>query len=434
MRVQGLLLTSLSILAVVVGCSTHDPSEQSVAQTGQAVQGGTTDATHTYAVGLCGGTKGSCFNFCSGTLITPNLVVTARHCVDQSPKLVNCTQNPTFGPQSRPTNTIYVTTNTSASTGAGSGPGWHNVKEILRPTGDALCGQDIALLVLSDLVSSSEATPAIPGIQYDMGDARYTGRYVAIGYGITSPSPGGDSTGGTRRILEENRVTCIPGDANIPCPAGLEHNEFIGDDGVCSGDSGSGAFEQSSFDSGKPVSWGIASRAGESQDGTQCLTSIYTRLDQFRDLVVAAADKASNNWSLYSKPVPDWTVFVPKPVKDAGSDAAPPPPPPKAELGATCATADDCESGVCVDAPDGSGDGVCSKDCVEGAANACPDGFRCTGAVCLEGAETAAAPAKTNTTKESGCAVSTTGAAGGTGGLSLTLAALALVATRRRRR
>ena len=39
--------------------------------------------------------------------------------------------------------------------------------------------------------------------------------------------------------------------------------------------------------------------------------------------MVQTADAASNNWTLYPKPVPDWTIYVPPPV-DAGVDAAPP--------------------------------------------------------------------------------------------------------------
>src|SRR5438132_127277 len=70
-----------------VGCSsnaTHEARDEGVSATAQAIQGGTSDTTHTFAVGVCGGAKGQCQFTCSGALIAPNLVVTARHCVEQT--------------------------------------------------------------------------------------------------------------------------------------------------------------------------------------------------------------------------------------------------------------------------------------------------------------------------------------------------------------
>ena len=81
---------------------------------------------------------------------------------------------------------------------------------------------------------------------------------------------------------------------------------------------------------GKPVSFGVLSRGGDNagdagQPATLCKGGLYTRLDKFRDLVVQTVDAASDNWTLYPKPVPDWTVYVPPPA-DAGVDAAVKPP------------------------------------------------------------------------------------------------------------
>lgn len=63
-------------------------------------------------------------------------------------------------------------------------------------------------------------------------------------------------------------------------------------------------------------------------------------------------------------------MFIPPPDPDMG---------PLANLGDACGSASDCASGYCVPAPGGGG--VCSIGCVEGEANACPDGWYCQDSV-----------------------------------------------------
>ena len=67
----------------------------------------------------------------AGTLITPNLVLTARHCVDDSPDQVECTGQK-FGAQKIATNQLFVTTHYQMQ--GQSTIGWHGVSRILRPT------------------------------------------------------------------------------------------------------------------------------------------------------------------------------------------------------------------------------------------------------------------------------------------------------------
>src|SRR5262245_50852317 len=67
-------------LVVVAGCSQSksesSDGDKAVASSRQAIQGGASDTTHTFAVGVCRTNQpgGQCYGICSGALIGPNLV------------------------------------------------------------------------------------------------------------------------------------------------------------------------------------------------------------------------------------------------------------------------------------------------------------------------------------------------------------------------
>lgn len=409
MRFGRLVAGAALTFIVVSGCSSREDQPISERSLVQAIQGGTVDSTHKFAVGLCGGQKGYCQGVCSGALIAPNVVVTARHCVDSSPQTINCEQNPSFGNRkygpggSAP---LWVTTLTNmlGSTAANSSTGWHSVKQIIVPTDNTVCGHDIALLVLNNVVAANEAVPIAPGVQYPMSDARYSSRFTAVGYGNTGPDDVARDAG-TRRIRERIRVYCVPGDEFIDCPpeAKINDNEFVAGSGTCSGDSGSSAFEDSTFETPKSISFGVLSRGGVSQDGKTCEGSLYTRLDKYRDLVVQTVEKASNNWTLYPKPNPDWTVYVPPPVQDAGTDAKPTTKPSGLGTGEACEGDLDCTSKVCIDSGDGSR--ICSSRCTDSAE--CAEGYDCKEGYCLPATTALEVPAETKkTTTTSSCSIS----------------------------
>jgi hypothetical protein len=68
-------------------------------------------------------------------------------------------------------------------------------------------------------------------------------------------------------------------------------SEFVTEGYVCSGDSGSGAFDQGSFDSPSPYVMGALSRGPQTKD--KCLAAIYSRTDMHAQLIIAAANKAA---------------------------------------------------------------------------------------------------------------------------------------------
>ena len=311
------------------GCGAEETSSPArVGRASSAVQGGDVDTDHPYAVGVCGVSPGpgQCQLVCSGTLIAPNLVLTARHCVDAATSQADCaTATWTTHLYTSP-DQYYVTTGNQLYQAT---TGWHRVATIHTPTGTTLCGGDLALLVLQDLVPASEAVPATPAIQFSLTDRAHTPSLseTAIGYGVTSPNTASE---GTRHRRSDIAIQCIPGDATIDCDPKLAFagsaGEFLVGDGTCDGDSGSGAFEQASFTAGKPVVLGALSRGGVSVDGARCIGGVYTRLDGWKDFVVGVAAQAAQKGGY---PAPDWTR--PEAPADGGAtdagDAGPSPPP-----------------------------------------------------------------------------------------------------------
>ena len=414
----------LPVALLSVACSSPLPVSSDLATSSQAIQGGTTTTDHPYAVGLSIGFQG----ICSGALIAPNLVLTARHCVANSPESINCT-TARFGALTAGENGIYATT---APTLAGAGRNFVRSSKIFTPTDTKVCGNDIALVVLSSNINNVPLVEPLLNTSRLTAHANLFGRkYTAIGYGLTNAT-GTPEDSGTRRILQEIPVACVPNDSKsfLDCnkisgaSSIIGQTELIGGDGTCQGDSGSSAYEQSEFTAGRRLSLGVLSRGGA--DGNNCVGAVYSRTDAWADLILQAATYAQQQGG-YPKP-----AWLENP--DRGSTPTPTPTPGtggSVELGGECAKDADCTSTVCA-ALTTSDPLVCSQTCDD--ANPCADGFTCQSGYCFAGSGGEVVP--TSTTSK-GCSVAPARAAErrSMSGLLAAFSAIAgLVIARKRRR
>lgn len=253
--------------AVYVGCveEAHEPHELATLQ--QDIQGGERDYEHTAVVGMFSTRSGG---MCSGTLIAPNLVLTAQHCVARvSSEYVVCGES-SFGSTQDPSDVLWTTQPQLTQDPSDYVRG----REIHVPdgTGD-MCGEDIALVILRSNIPASEAEPIIPRLDeaVERGES-----YAALGYGHTGSGRGA----GVRRILEGLTTAC--GGTNCPSYSGVQSTEWMGGDGVCQGDSGGPALDED----GKVL--GALSRGASG-----CRSGVYSGVSGWDEWIRDTAERAA---------------------------------------------------------------------------------------------------------------------------------------------
>ena len=337
------IVTGLAFSLGVAACSGFDPSLRPTphADAGDASTGPEVDSTEIVSgspdrgrdpavVAIDIGGEG----LCSGTLVAPRVVVTARHCVSNTTESVAC---PPQGAQiegNRSPKSLGILVGDDAQTADLVAHG----KAIVVPKSDVLCDHDIAAIVLDQDVTG------IPFVKVSK-TAPEKGHFVrAVGYGKTSDY----GSAGVKLLREHVKIQEVSA-------AELEVGEA-----TCNGDSGGPALDESS---GELL--GVVSRGGPACEGSD-VHNIYTRVDAFADVIAAALKKAGEGDA-----AADAGVYTPKP-KDAGSSTSSSGKP-GTDMGEPCSKGADCSTGVCV--KDGSND-YCSRTC--GTGDRCPNGYHCT--------------------------------------------------------
>ncbi len=276
MKYASLRLSPILLLLplLVMACQEPEGPEayEDIVTHRQEIKGGVEDTESRSVVGIYSQIGNFGGGLCSGTLIAPNLVLTAQHCIAQTPNDFAICGSSSFTDQT-PARNILVTTEPTLD---------QNTRTFYRtwgvfvpPDGDDICGFDIALLILADNVPSTDTIPITPRIdQFPIPNEEYT----AIGYGETGNGGGF----GVRRRLEGRRIVCEGNNCNPQYQ--VQSTEFLGTDGTCQGDSGGPAID----DQGRVL--GALSRGPQG-----CLASVYSSVARWsgwvRDIGAQAAER-----------------------------------------------------------------------------------------------------------------------------------------------
>jgi hypothetical protein len=263
-RHLGRWIVLAPVAALSIACGGGDASSappdgvgqsEPVAASSQAIYGGTRDndaEASAAVVALRVDATTTSFELCSGALIAPNVVLTARHCVSKNiTSAIACDETGAsnngahFGDDDAPSS-IHVFT--GASPDLQNGAPAANGKRIFHPASTVLCNVDIALIVLDRSVTG--ITPL--KVRLSGGVApRETLR--SVGYGENDAAlPLGT------RLRRAGVVIEAVGAAVSSHGTPLASREFEVGESICQGDSGGPALSERS---GAVI--GVVSRGGD---------------------------------------------------------------------------------------------------------------------------------------------------------------------------
>ncbi len=229
---------------------------------------------------------------CSGALVAPNLVLTARHCVSHA-----LTATPSCDSDGRSHNGIHLSADVDPSkisiyVGSLVRPETDapvaRAERTLHPKSQVLCDADVAFLVLDRPILDATVLPIRLHDTVERGD-----HVVPVGFG-----GGRSKLVGLRVAHSGSKILAIGPMSNHETGAVLGPREFEVDKATCRGDSGGPAIDART---GEVV--GVVSRGGScSASGNH----VYTRVDAYARLAahafVAAGRAAQESYARREAP------------------------------------------------------------------------------------------------------------------------------------
>ncbi|HEY6879417.1 MAG TPA: S1 family peptidase [Polyangiales bacterium] len=265
------------LLCVMAGCAVEQAEEQDELQYEAIIHGKASTAAQDAVVMIRIGDQA----LCTGTLVAPNLVLTARHCVSQTEEGIACApsgaaiQGGGVGADFRASSLVIYGGRKNVEPIAKG-------KRILHDESDNLCDHDVALVLLDREVQD------LPIAALRLTDHTQVGEKItAVGWGLTQKG-----TLPTTRMQRANVPIIDVGPSTTAAP----HEMAVGE-AICSGDSGGPALSAQGAVIGV-VSYGGNGSGDWFEPAASCLgkstRNTYTRVAPFAALIDAAFKAAKH--------------------------------------------------------------------------------------------------------------------------------------------
>jgi hypothetical protein len=345
---------------LLLGCGSLDP--QDVHTQRSAIVGGIDSVAAQDSVVQLRQPRG----LCSATLVAPNLVLTARHCVSAAPATVTNYQCDASGNPITPAGDPWPGADVfgsdldaasitvlsggqapSAPVTLGTEPTAAHGLQIFHSADTHHCHTDLALVALDRGVDDPVLAPLRLDESVDAGDL-----LIVVGWGMTADA-------GLAETRQQRAVTVVhlgPAPADFPGDVNVMGGFFSVGESACVGDSGGAAMAPS----GAVV--GVASTLEK--------PNLFT--------ITSGADCVGPQARVHFEALSTETAVIAAAFAAAGAtpwrEGTPDPRAPLSAFNATCAVDADCRSNVCL--ADLQGTLRCSTGCLGN--QPCPPGFQCT--------------------------------------------------------